>query len=86
LKLCGLRATPMPAAELAEILRRRFPKIDPDLEADLAACEIAVWRDTVTSREALRLIQALHNHEEKLRAAAKPGNATKQPKPLVDLR
>ena len=73
LKLCGLRGKQMTAAELAEALRRRFPKLDPALEADLAACEKAAWEDIVTPREALKLIQSLHSHQEKLRAAAKPG-------------
>jgi len=73
LKLCGLRSKQMPATELAQALRRRFPKLDPTLEVDLAACETAAWADAVTPREALRLIQALHSHQEKLRAAAKPG-------------
>ena len=73
LKLCGLRGKQMTAAEIAEALRRRFPKLDPALEADLAACEGAVSGETITPREALKLIQTLHSHEEKLRAAAKPG-------------
>jgi len=73
LMLCGLRGRQMGAAELAEALRRRFPKLDPALEADLAACEGAVSGETITPREALKLIQTLHSHEEKLRAAAKPG-------------
>ena len=73
LKLCGLRGKQMTAAEIAEALRRRFPKLDPALEADLAACEKAAWEDIVTPREALKLIQSLHSHQEKLRAAAKPG-------------
>ena len=79
LRLCGLRAAPMDAAELAAALRRRFPQtgdsLSSRLEADLAACEEAIRGETVTPREALRLIQALHGHEERLRDAARPGSA-----------
>jgi len=71
LRLCGLRGKQMPMAELAAVLRRRFPQTDETLEADLAACEEAAWGETVTPREALALIQKLHGHEERLRTAAK---------------
>jgi len=60
LRLCGLRGKQMPMAELAAVLRRRFPQTDETLEADLAACEEAAWGETVTPREALALIQKLH--------------------------
>ena len=73
LRLCGLRGTQMAAADLAAVLRRRFPQIDETLEADLAASEEAAWGDTVSPREALKLIQKLHGHEEALNAAARPG-------------
>jgi len=73
LQLCGLRAKAMGAEELAAAIRRRFPGADPSLEADLAACEDAGWGETVTPREALKLIQTLYRHEESIRAAAKPG-------------
>jgi hypothetical protein len=75
LRLCGLRGKQMNAAELAVVLQRRFPQTDADLEADLAACEEAAWSDTLAPREALKLIQKLHGHEERLKAAAKPGGA-----------
>ncbi len=75
LRLCGLRGRQMDATELAAVLRRRFPQADAALEEDLKACEEAAWGETVTSREALRLIQKLHGHEEQLKAAAKPGAA-----------
>jgi len=78
LKLCGLRAAPLPAAELAAVLGRRFPGIDPELEADLVACEEAGSNDAITPREALRLIQKLHAHQEKLLAAARPGSSAAQ--------
>jgi hypothetical protein len=76
LQLCGLRSKAMSAGELAALLRRRFPGADTSLEADLTACEDAAWGETIHPREALKLIQALHRHEEYLRAAAKPGGQT----------
>jgi hypothetical protein len=62
----------MGADELAAVIRRRFPRADASLEADLAACEEATWGETVDPRQALKLIQSLHGHYEKLKAAAKP--------------
>jgi hypothetical protein len=76
LRLCGLRGKQMAAADLAEVLRRRFPQTDAALEADLAACEEAAWGETITPREALKLIQKLHAHQEDLVTAAKPGAAS----------
>jgi hypothetical protein len=73
LRVCGLRGGQMTAADLAIVLRRRFPQTDPTLEEDLAACENAAWADVVTPNEALKLVQKLHGHEERLRAAARPG-------------
>jgi len=73
LRLCGLRGRQMAAADLAAILRRRFPQTDPMLETDLAACEEAAWREIISPGEALKLIQKLHAHQEKIAAAAKPG-------------
>ena len=66
----------MRAAELAQVIRRRFPRADESLEADLAACEEAAWAETVSPRQALKLIQLLHGHYEKLTEAARPGNET----------
>jgi hypothetical protein len=66
----------MAAADLAAVLRRRFPQADASLEADLAACEEAAWADTITPRQALKLIQKLHVHQEDLVTAAKPGAAS----------
>ena len=63
----------MGAADLATVVRRRFPSIDATLEADLVKCEETAWGETATPREALKLIQALHAHQEQLNAAAKPG-------------
>jgi hypothetical protein len=72
LRLCGHRASKMDAEELAAVIRRRFPDADASLEADLAACEEAAWGETVDSRQALKLIQSLHGHYEKLKEAARP--------------
>jgi hypothetical protein len=72
LRLCGLRPEPIDAVELAATIRRRFPRADPSLEADLAACEEAVWSDTLDPGTALKLVRALHRHRERLADAAKP--------------
>jgi hypothetical protein len=66
----------MAAADLAAVLRSRFPKADATLEADLAACEEASWGETIAPREALKLIQKLHAHLDELTAAARPGAAS----------
>lgn len=73
LRLCGLRGKAMTAAELGEALRRRFPQMDAELEADLAACEEAAGNEAIAPREALKMIQKLHGLGEGLRAAARPG-------------
>jgi hypothetical protein len=80
LRLCGQRLSVMGAAELAAVIRRRFPQAGARLEPDLAACEEASWSETVEPRAALKLIQALHGHEEKLIQAVKPGNRTTRTK------
>jgi hypothetical protein len=72
LRLCGLRPGPMGAYELAAAIRRRFPHADAVLEADLAAAEEAAWSETIEARAALKLVQALHAHQQRLDAAAKP--------------
>ncbi len=82
LRLCGLRGTQMGAAELALAIRRRFPHADASLEADLAACEDAAWGETVTPREALKLLQTLHGHQEELIPAPKSGGQTQKPKDI----
>ena len=73
LNLCGLRCKTMGASELAQTIRRRFPQADADLETDLAACEEAAWSEAIDPGEALKLIQKLSAHQEKLIAAAKQG-------------
>jgi hypothetical protein len=76
LRLCGQRPSKMSAAELAAVIRRRFPNADESLEADLAACEDAAWAETANPRQALKLIQLLHGHYERLTQAARPGSQT----------
>jgi hypothetical protein len=73
LRLCGLRGKQMAIADLAATLRRRFPQTDPTLEADLAACEEAARSEAIAPRDALKLIQKLYAHQEKIAATAKPG-------------
>jgi hypothetical protein len=73
LSLCGLRGKTMGAADLAQTIRRRFPQADADLEADLSACEEAAWTESIDPGEALKLIQKLYAHQEKLLAATKQG-------------
>lgn len=69
LRMCGLRGQQLSAAELATAIERRFGRFDANLEADLKACEEAEWDESVTPREALKLIQKLNGHLEHLRAA-----------------
>jgi hypothetical protein len=75
LRLCGRRGVKIDAAELAAILRLRFPGADPSLETDLAACEEAASGETVEPRAALKLIQTLYAHQQALHATAKPGQS-----------
>jgi hypothetical protein len=62
----------MSAAELAAMLRQRFPAVDPGLEADLIACEEAAAQEGLSPREALRLVQLLDRHLASLEAATRP--------------
>jgi len=71
----------MAAADLAATLRRRFPQIDATLETDLAACEEAVLSESIAPKEALKQIQKLYAHQEKI-AAAKPGAQFAVPKDI----
>jgi hypothetical protein len=71
LRLCGQRAGKVGAAELAAVIRRRFPQADNSLENDLAACEEAAWADAVNPRQALKLIQTLDGHYKQLREAGR---------------
>jgi hypothetical protein len=72
LRLCGMRGERMDAAEIATMLQRRFPGVDESLEADLKLCEEGVSNDFLQPQEALRLVQVLAAHMEKLKAAARP--------------
>ncbi len=53
LRLCGMRGQRMNSKQLAAVLRRRFPFVNPALEADLAACEEATENEAISPREAL---------------------------------
>lgn len=66
LRLCGLRSQKLSAAELASVIRKRFPKVDETLDADLAAAEEGAWGEMVPPRLALKLVQILHDYEEEL--------------------
>ncbi len=76
-RLCGLRHSRSGAAELAVAIRRRFPaadaEMDANLEADLEACEQAASDERLQPRQALRLIQKLHAHGERLDSAIESG-------------
>ena len=75
LRLCGRRAERLGAGEIAAVLVRRFPGLDEALEVDLKTCEEAAGADELHPKEALRLLQVLAAHMEKLKAAARPGAA-----------
>jgi hypothetical protein len=78
LRLCGLRQAPMSAEDLAAAIRRRFPNADASLEADLAACQDATLNESIEPRAALKLIQTLHVHQQKLAEAARTGSRNSQ--------
>jgi hypothetical protein len=69
----GPRGSQMGAAELAAAIRRRYPQAGASLETDLAACEEAAWGETADPSQALKLVQALHGHQEDILAAQKTG-------------
>jgi hypothetical protein len=73
LRLCGRRLERMGAAELATVVRRRFPLADAKLEHDLAACEAATDNEKLHPKEALRLVQLLTAHTERLDEAVRSG-------------
>jgi len=72
----GPRGSQMSAVDLAAAIRRRYPQAGGSLEADLAACEEAAWGETADPAEALKLVQALHGHQEEILAAQKTGGQT----------
>lgn len=75
LHLSGKRGQKMSASELAGVLCLRFPAVSPELEGDLIACEQAAGNESITAREALRLVQLLERHTALLEAAARPAHA-----------
>ncbi|HEY2469346.1 MAG TPA: DUF4350 domain-containing protein [Terracidiphilus sp.] len=78
LRLCGLRQAPISAAELATAIRRRFPQAEPNLEADLAACEEARSNEKIEPRVALKIIQTLHRHRQMLAEGSGTGGKSIQ--------
>jgi hypothetical protein len=74
LRLCGQRPGKLSAAELAAVIRRRFPLADASLEADLAAVEEEAGNESANPHQALKLIQTLYGHYKNLQQAARPGN------------
>ncbi|MBS1805331.1 MAG: DUF4350 domain-containing protein [Acidobacteria bacterium] len=87
LRMCGLRQSRASAEELAAAVRRRFPNADPALKEDLRACEEATRNEKIEPREALKVIQTLHQHRQLLVDASRPGSGfvtskeTKQERP-----
>jgi hypothetical protein len=73
--LCGLRGLQMNAEELGAALRRRFPRANPELEADLQKGEAGAEDDTLTPRQALAVAQALSRHMDALEEAVRSGGA-----------
>ncbi len=69
--LCGLKGAKMSAQDLAAALRRRFPQASPELEKDLADCEMAAANDRLPPKSALALVQSLSRHSEMIVAAAR---------------
>jgi hypothetical protein len=78
LKLCGQRPSKMGAEELAAVIRRRFPKAEVSLEADLTACEEGAWGEASDPQQALKLIQTLHGHYKALSEASRPSGRERQ--------
>jgi hypothetical protein len=72
--LCGRHMQRMDAAEVAGVVRRRFPQADEALEADLLACEAAIGNEALHPKEALRLVQLLAGHAAKLDAMTRRGS------------
>ena len=75
--LCGLKGMQMSAADLSNALRRRFPQVSENLEADLTACEGVGMNDKLAPRRALVQVQALARHAEWMETAAR-ANAPKR--------
>lgn len=71
LRLCGLKPTRMDAAELAEIIRTRYPLSDPKLKEDLLAVEDGVKNGVALPRAALKLAQTLYRHQTQVMLMAR---------------
>ena len=67
----------MDAADLAALLRRRFPDMGPGLENELAECEAAAANEVLSPRDALRMVQILDQRQSELDSAARPGGAAR---------
>ncbi len=77
LRLCGVTAKRVDAAELAAMIRRRFPAADPSLESDLAQAELEAENEKLDPKEALRRVQVLAGHLKRLEeAAGRPASKT----------
>lgn len=70
---CGQPGAKLSAAELAELLRRRFPALEASLEDDLAACEEAASSEEITPRQALKQIRMLHRYWKQISAGLRAG-------------
>lgn len=74
LHLCGMRMQKVSAAEVTAILRARFPAADPALDATLSEAETAAGDDSLSTRDALRLVQRLAAESAALRELARAAN------------
>ena len=86
LRMCGLQQSRMSAEELAATIRRRFPSADAALEADLRSCEEAMSNEKIEPRAALKAIQTLHHHRQRLTQAARLGSKFGTTKEIRDER
>ncbi len=78
MRLCGMRPARLDAAELAAVVRRRFPRADAKLEEDLISVEEAARTGDAGPRAALALAQKLYAHGQQLQEMARAG--WKQPR------
>ena len=74
LHACGLKRQDMSARELAIAILRRFPSVEVSLETDLVACEQAAGNDALSAREAMKLVQLLAAHLDRLESQSQVGN------------
>lgn len=71
LRLCGLKPTRMDAAELADIIRSRYPQSDASMKDDLLAVEDGVKNGVALPRVALKLAQTLYRHQSQVMLMAR---------------